>query len=124
MPGNEISLDASLIKTGRGDETTFLLTEVKRSVVELELVLKADNQPDVAQLPMTIFQDKMLVKTVTLTGMDKEWQTLKMELFPSFIGNFYLKFYFAQGGLKIRSAKVTVTKDMEEAFKRGITELS
>ena len=92
--------------------------------MDLELVLRADNQPDVAQLPMTIFQDKMLVKTVTLTGMDKEWQTLKLELFPSFIGNFYLKFYFAQGGLKIKSAKVTVTKDMEEAFKRGITELS
>ncbi|MCR5557169.1 MAG: glycoside hydrolase family 3 C-terminal domain-containing protein [Butyrivibrio sp.] len=117
-------LDAKAIKVEKGATTTFLLSAPKKCLMELELVVKADNQPDVAQLPMTIFQDKMLVKTVTLTGMDKEWQTLKMELFPSFIGNFYLKFYFAQGGLKIRSAKVTVTKDMEEAFKRGITELS
>ncbi len=117
-------LDADAIKVEKGATTTFLLTAPKKCLMELELVVKADNQPDVAQLPMTIFQDKMLVKTVTLTGMDKEWQTLKIDLFPSFIGNFYLKFYFAQGGLKFKSAKVKVTKDMEEAFHRGITELS
>ena len=76
---------------------------------------------------MTIFQDKMLVKTVTLTAnvvAKNRSGALKIDLFPSFIGNFYLKFYFAQGGLEIKSAKVIVTKDMEDAFKRGITELS
>ena len=117
-------LDTKAIKVEKGATTTFLLSAPKKCLMELEMVVRADNQPDVAQLPMTIFQDKMLVKTVTLTGMDKEWQTLKIDLFPSFIGNFYLKFYFAQGGLEIKSAKVIVTKDMEDAFKRGITELS
>ncbi|MBE5830482.1 MAG: beta-glucosidase [Butyrivibrio sp.] len=117
-------LDVKKIVVEKGATTTFLLSAPKKCMMELELVVRADNQPDVAQLPMTIFQDKMIVKTVTLTGMDKEWQTLKIELFPSFIGNFYLKFYFAQGGLEFKSAKIVVTKDMEEAFKRGITELS
>ena len=117
-------LDPKAIKVEKGATTTFLLSAPKKCLMDLELVVRADNQPDVAQLPMTVFQDKMLVKTVTLTGMDKEWQTLKLNLFPSFIGNFYLKFYFAQGGLEIKSAKVIVTQDMEEAFKRGITELS
>ncbi len=112
MPGNEVSLDASLIKTGRGDETTFLLTEVKRSVVELELVLKADDQPDVAQLPISIFQDKGLVKTVTLTGMDRDWKTVKVTLFPSYIGTFYLKFFLTQGGLCIKSAKLRVVEEL------------
>ena len=117
-------LDAGKIVVGKGASTTFLLSAPKRCMMELQMVVRADNQPDVAQLPMTVFQDKMLVKSVTLTGMDKEWQTLKIDLFPSFIGNFYLKFYFAQGGLEIKSAKVVVTKDVEDEFKRGITELS
>ena len=55
--------------------------------------------------------------------MDKEWQTVRMTLYPPFIGNFYLKFYFAQGGLEIKSAKIIRTKDIEADLKRGITEL-
>ena len=91
--------------------------------MEMEIVMRADNQPDVAQLPLSIFQDKMLIKTVTLTGMDKEWQTLRIPMNPAFLSNFYLKFYFAQGGLEIKSVKIFRTKDLDKEFNRGITEL-
>ena len=117
-------LDPSDFKVEKGSTTTFVLTAPKKCLMELELELKADNQPDVAQLPVSVFQDKMLVKSFTLTGMDKEYKTVKIDLIPAFMSNFYLKFYFAQGGLKIKSAKVTVTKDIEAEFKRGITELA
>ena len=92
--------------------------------MDLELVMRADkNQPDVAQLPMSVFQDKMLVKSHTLTGMDKEWQTVTVNLHPAMVGNSYLKIYFAQAGIEIKSAKLKKTKDLEEMFKRGISEL-
>jgi beta-glucosidase len=52
--------------------------------------------------------------------MDKEWQTVKVELAPSFIANFYLKFFFAQGGLEIKSAKLIRTHDLEDLFKQGV----
>ena len=100
------------------------MTTPRRCTMDLELVLRADDQPDVAQLPLSVFQDKMLLKTVTLTGMDKEWQTVKISVYPAFIGNFYLKLYFANGGLEIKSARLIKTKDMEEEFQRGLTELN
>ena len=123
MNSDVTELDASKIVVAKGAATTFLLTAPCKCLMDLELVVRADNQPDVAQLPVSIFQDKSLIKTVTLTGMDKEWQTIKVNLYPSFVGNFYLKLYFAQGGLEIQSARVVVTKNMEEEFKRGIAEL-
>lgn len=116
-------LDPKDFEIEKGSTTAFVLTSPKKCLMELELELRADNQPDVAQLPVSVFQDKMLVKSFTLTGMDKEWKKVKIELIPAFMSNFYLKFYFAQGGLEIKSAKITITKDIENEFKRGITEL-
>ncbi len=124
MNADVTELDPSRIVIGKGAATTFLLTAPCKCLMDLELVVRADDQPDVAQLPISVFQDKSLIKTVTLTGMDKEWKTIKVGLYPSFVGNFYLKLYFAQGGLEIQSARVVVTKNMEEEFKRGIAGLS
>ena len=116
-------LDPKDFEIEKGSTTAFVLTSPKKCLMELELELRADNQPDVAQLPVSVFQDKQLVKSFTLTGMDKEWKKVKIDLIPAFMSNFYLKFYFAQGGLEIKSAKITITKDIENEFKRGITEL-
>ncbi|SDB03407.1 glycoside hydrolase family 3 C-terminal domain-containing protein [Butyrivibrio sp. INlla16] len=115
--GDELDLDASRIKVGKGETTTYVITSPRKCLTDLELVIRANNQPDVAQLPFSVFQDKMLVKSVTLTGMDKEWQTIKIGLGPAMIGNFYLKLYFAQGGLEIKSAKIIFTKDIESMFR-------
>ncbi|MCR5342466.1 MAG: glycoside hydrolase family 3 C-terminal domain-containing protein [Butyrivibrio sp.] len=119
----ETDLDISLINVEKGATTAFVVTSKTKCLMDMELVLRADNQPDVAQLPLSIFQDKMLIKTVTITGMDKEWKTVRINMNPAIMSNFYLKFYFAQGGLEIKSIKIIKTKDLEEEFKRGITEL-
>ena len=108
----EVNLDPSQLDVSKGATTVFLLSTPTKCEMDVEIVLKADNQPDVAQLPLSVFQDRQLIKTVTLTGMDKEWQKVRLKLAPSFLGNFYLKFYFAQGGLKIDSIKVIKTKEM------------
>ena len=108
----ELSLDTKLINTEKGETTVFLLSTPTKCEMDVELVLRADNQPDVAQLPLSIFQDRQLIKTITLTGMDKEWKKFRIKLAPSFLGNFYLKFYFAQSGLVFDSVKVIKTKEM------------
>ncbi len=120
---DKMDIDPKSITVAKGASTTFVITTPRRCLMDLELVMRADNQPDVAQLPMSVFQDKMLVKSVTLTGMDKEWQTIKINLHPAMVGNSYLKIYFAQGGLEIKSAKLVKTEDLEDKFKRGISEL-
>ena len=121
---DEMDLDVNDITVAKGATTSFVITTTRRCLMDLELVMRADkNQPDVAQLPMSVFQDKMLVKSHTLTGMDKDWQTVTINLHPAMVGNSYLKIYFAQAGLEIKSAKLKKTKDLEEMFKRGISEL-
>ncbi len=122
--GDELILDSASIKVEKGETTAFLISSKQKCIAQLELEMRADaNQPDVAQLPMSVFQDKMLVKTVTLTGMEKEYKTITIDLNPLFMSNSYLKFYFAQGGLEIKSAKLKMIKSLEEEFKRGISEL-
>jgi beta-glucosidase len=117
-------LDAGSIKIGRGASTSFLLSAPHRCLPELELVIRAVDQPDVAQLPVSVFQNRELVKTVTLTGMDRDWQTVRITLGPVFVANFFLKLYFAQGGLEIRSAKLTIVRDLEEEFKKRIAQFT
>ena len=116
-------LDVSRIKVERGASTSLLIAAPYRCSIDLELVVRADNQPDVAQLPMSVFHDRELVKTVTLTGMDKKWQTVRMTLRPVFMTNFFLKFYFAQGGIEIKSARLIITKDLEEEFRKRFANL-
>lgn len=123
LTDDETELDKSLIDTSKGATTAFVVSSNRKTMLDMEIVLRADNQPDVAQLPLSVFQDKMLIKTITLTGMDKEWQTIRINMVPAIMSNFYLKFYFAQGGLEIKSVKIVRTEDLEEKFKRGISEL-
>ncbi|WP_408070800.1 glycoside hydrolase family 3 C-terminal domain-containing protein [Butyrivibrio sp. JL13D10] len=120
---DETEIDTSLIDTSKNATTSFVITSKRKITMDMELVLRAVNQPDVAQLPMSIFQDKALIKTVTLTGMDREWQTIRINMIPAIMSNFYLKFYFAQGGLEIKSIKIIKTEDIEDKFKRGLSEL-
>jgi beta-glucosidase len=116
-------LDPKDINTEKGNTTAFIVTTHMKCIMDLELELRSVDQPDVAQLNLSIFQDKMLVKAITLTGMDKEWQKVRFSLNPTFLSNFYLKFFFAQSGIAIRSAKLIVSKDLEDFFKRGETNL-
>ena len=67
--------------------------------------------------------DRNLIRTITLTGMDTEWQTVEVELPPSFMVNYYLKFYFGQAGLEFKSVKLKLTKDLEDMFKGGLEAL-
>ncbi|SFC40969.1 glycoside hydrolase family 3 protein [Butyrivibrio sp. YAB3001] len=124
LADTEASLDVEKIKIEKGSSTVFGVTCLQKCFIDLELVMKADNQPDVAQLPLSIFQDKELVKTITLTGMDKEWKNYRITLIPAFMNNFFLKFYFAQGGIAIKSAKLIKTQEIVDDSKKGITELT
>ena len=108
----ELLLDTNLINTEKGETTVFLLSTPTKCEMEMEITLKAENQPDVAQLPLSIFQDRQLIQSITLLGMDRKFKTFHLKLAPSFLGNFYLKFYFAQTGLVIDSVKVIKTKEM------------
>ena len=123
MDKEEIELDPKHLKAEKGETKAFAITTARRGVITAELVMRAKDQPAMAQLPLSIFMDRNLIRTITLTGMDTEWQTVEVELPPSFMVNYYLKFYFGQAGLEFKSVKLKLTKDFEDMFKGGLEAL-
>ena len=122
-PGDaDVILDAAAIDTRKGKTTTFTICQGTRALYELELEIRAASQNPLAQIPVTVFQDKTIVRTITLNGADGEWRTERVALLPSFMANFFLKFYFSQTGLEIRSARLVMKENIEEQILRRMRE--
>ncbi len=104
------------MKTGKGSSVTYEMNLKERGVYKLELDCRITGQPGLAQVPVTLSQDKQIVKTVSLTGEDTEWRIEEVQLNPSFHHTTFLKFFFGQGGMEIREARLTLVKSMEAEF--------
>lgn len=109
-------IDPSLIKTGRNASNMISVAFKERGKYLLSMTVRANVASELAQIPLSIFKDKLLVKMVTLTGADREWQTIDVELEPSF-STFYLKLYFAQDGMEIKNINVSLKESMEEQIR-------
>lgn len=108
------SLPVEKIDTGKGKSVTFELNVKKRGPYRLELVCRVTGQESLAQIPLTVSQDKRIVKTISLTGEDTDWRTEELELNLSSRSTVYLKFFFGQGGMEIREARLEPEKTAEE----------
>ncbi len=111
------SLPVEEIDTGRGSSVTFELNIKERGVYRLDLVCRVKDQGSLAQIPLTLSQDKQIVRTISLTGEDREWRTEEIRLSPSFHNTTFLKFYFGQGGMEIQEARLVLEESMEEQYR-------
>ncbi|MCI9338498.1 MAG: beta-glucosidase, partial [Lachnospiraceae bacterium] len=109
-------LPVDQIKTGKGCSITFELNVRERGNYRLELDCRVTGQGSLAQVPLTLSQDKQIVKTISLTGEDKEWRTEEIMVRPSFHNTTFLKFFFGQGGMEIREARLVLVESMEAKF--------
>ena len=107
-------IDPALISTQTGQTTIFQAFTPERGIYKLTMVLRTEGQPPLAQVPLSIFYERDLLKMITLTGADTEPQTFEMELPQSFAGKFYLKFYFGLGGMVIDDISITLQESKEE----------
>ncbi|MBP5198648.1 MAG: beta-glucosidase, partial [Lachnospiraceae bacterium] len=73
---------------------------------------------DLAQVPLSIFKENNLVKMLTLTGAEKEFKEVVVEPIVAHSAYSFLKFYFGQGGMKIRNCRIEKTMSMEELMKQ------
>ena len=122
-PGDaDVTLDASAIDTKKGKTTVFTICQGTRALYELELEIRAVSGNPLAQIPVTVFQDKEIARTITLNGTDSEWRTERVMLRGAFMANFFLKFYFSQTGLEIRSARLVMKENIEEKIRRMLKE--
>ncbi len=112
----EALLPAEQIPTAKGSSINFELNFSERGVYKLDLVCRIVGQGSLAQVPLTVSQDKQIVKTISLTGEDKEWRTETVMLQPSFHNTTFLKFFFGQGGMEIKEARLTLEESWEEKF--------
>lgn len=117
MINGDTEIDVSAIRAEKGQTTVFTACQERRGNYELELVLRADSDNPLAQIPVTVFMNKDVLKTITLTGADNEWRTERIPVLPGFSSNFFLKFYFGQTGIVLRSARLVLTEDTENKIR-------
>ena len=113
-------VNPALINTEKGKNTTMQVTVKERGLYRIEFTCRASAEsPEMAQLPVSVFRDKKLVKTVTLTGAEKEWTRQIVELEdPAFNTTIYLKLFFGQGGMEIKDFNIVMTESLEEQLKQ------
>ena len=112
-----VQMDVGLISLNKGDNTRFGVSVQKQGVYTLRMVLRSTDSNDVSQLPLSVFQDHSLLGTTTLTGAQRDWQTVELNVMV-FSGNFYLRFFPAQTGLEMQSCTLEMKLTMEEAMKQ------
>ena len=105
-------VDPALIDTSMGKNNFFEVTLKDKGHYQVEITCRIT--PDTvgaAQMPMSVFADKKLVKTIALTGTDREWEKRVMEI-PWLIDKdkFMIKIFFCQSGIEIKEFCVVRTE--------------
>ncbi len=113
---NRIDFDVSLIGLEKGDNTRFGVSIKEQGLYKLTLTLRSTDSNDVSQLPLSVFQDRNLLGTATLTGAQRDWETAEFNVM-GFSGNFYLRFFAAQTGLELKSVTLELVKTLQELQK-------
>lgn len=107
-------VDPALIDTARGRRNLLKVNLKEKGRYRLELTCRI--RPDIigaAQMPMSIFEDRKLVKTISLTGTDTEWKKWIVELpDPIMKYDLDLKLYFNQGGIEIQDFSIVMLESV------------
>ena len=119
---NQISVDTDQIDTAKGKAVTFQLTLKERGMYRMEFICRASGETaDLAQLPMSVFQDKQLVETVTLAGTEKQWQKRTVDLPAPLINHtVYIKLFFGMSGMELKDMQITMTESLEERITQAM----
>lgn len=116
----EADLDPALIDTAKGKSTTIQVAVKERGTFRLEFFCRAsENTPDLAQLSMSVFQDRQLFGTVTIAGSEKEWQKKTVDFpVPLFHYTFFIKLFFGISGMELKDVKVVMACSMEDELRK------
>lgn len=121
---DEAGIDAALIDTAKGRSTTIQVAVKERGTFRLEFSCRASqNTPDLAQLSVSVFQDRQLSGTVTIAGSEKEWQRKTVDFpVPLFHYTFFIKLFFGMSGMELKDVRVVMVESMEEELRRQLKE--
>lgn len=103
----EADLDAAAIDTGMGSSLLLRVTAPEQSCT-LELGCRAaEGNSPLAQIPLSVFVNQTVVRTITLTGAQTDWRTEQVKL-PAQPAHkpFYIKLYFGQSGMELNRLRI------------------
>ncbi len=112
-------IPSDLVRTGRGTMNIIEVQIEKRGTYLLELEARSELDNALAQIPMTVSVGSRVIETVSLNGAQTEWTKLAIEI-PSMMSSvFYLKVFFALGGMGIRNCRLSLLEQQEEPEEKG-----
>lgn len=101
----EITLDTKDISTKKGNSLLYMLEIPQKGNYSISFQMKS-NAGGLAQIPMSVFINNQLNKTITINGTNGEWITKETE-FEVFVAlDHYLKLYFGESGMELGEIKV------------------
>ncbi len=104
---------ADKIRPNKGTMNTIEAQVEERGTYLLEMEVRSELDNDLAQIAMSVLMGTNTVDTVSIQGSQKEWKKIAIEL-PSVMSfTFYLKLFFAQGGMGIRNCKLSLLESQE-----------
>ena len=112
--GKTCEIPADLIRVEKGIMNTIEVQAGERGRYLLEMELRSGVDNDLAQIPMAIHIGSHYIDTVSIQGSQKEWKKIAVELPSMRSYTFYLKFFFALGGMEIRRCRVSLLEQREE----------
>lgn len=120
MAGNAIVvpedgvLDPSAVNTARGSTSVFEVginemadgtyrSSEKKQHYHLRMRVKAaEGTPELAQIPVTVYKDREIAGTISISGKEQEWKDVDIQLPDSVVVNaFQVKLFFGESGMEI-----------------------
>ena len=106
-------IPADKIMTGKGSMNIIEVQISERGTYLLEAEVRSELDNALAQIPMSVSIGSHAIETVSLSGAENEWKKISIEL-PSVMSfTFYLKVFFALGGMGIRSVRLSLLESQE-----------
>ncbi len=106
-------IPADKIVTGKGSMNIIEVQIKERGTYLLEAEVRSELDNALAQIPMSVSIGSHAIETISLSGAETEWKKISVEL-PSVMSfTFYLKIFFALGGMGIRSVRLSLLESQE-----------
>lgn len=98
--GDAADLEVGGLRTQKGTSAAYTLLFESSGTYRLSFRMRAD-AGELAQMPMSVFVNNQLIRTITITGSDGKWLERAVELEAAAGPEVYLKLFFGESGIGI-----------------------
>ena len=103
-------IPVEMISVKKCERSGFGLRFAENGNYKMELTIRTNVQSELAQLPMTILKDELLLTTVSLTGADKEWRIIEIPFGEVKEKEARVAFFFRYGGMELKRCRMVKIK--------------